>query len=405
MPAWDSEVIIIGGGIAGNTIAGLLGSKGIECIIIEAGKGEGSRIDERVDPRALAITIASRQILQGFDLWRRIPEARIGRFRRMQVWDENGSGDISFDSADLSQPLLGYIIEQSILQQTLVNVLNYIPAVKVLTESTPEALSWDDAGVTVQLNGQRRLRARLVVAADGVHSRTRELGGIAYHTHDYRQTALACVVKTALPHGDVARQRFLKDGPLAFLPMFAEDQCGIVWSTSPAHAQQLLEMAANEFNGSLGKAFAHKVGEIVESGPRGSFPLRRAQAERYCKERLVLIGDAAHCVHPLAGQGANLGLLDAASLAQVLLDAKERGKDFARLPTLRRYERWRKGENRMMMMVLEGFKYLFENQTGPIPLLRNAGLDLFDTVTPLKHWIMRRAMGLEGDLPAVARCC
>lgn len=403
MTQLNAEVIIVGGGLVGNTLAGLLGRKGIECIIIEAGDKIEKVESSPSDPRALAISHASQRILASFDAWPRLPRDRLGYFLSMHVWDQNGTGEIEFNSADLCQPTLGYIIEQSVLQGVLEQVVSFIPGVKVYHNAKLSDIRWQQDHVTVVLDNKEQLSAQLLVAADGVHSASRELAGIRCKVHDYQQQAVACVVKTALGHGHIARQRFLSEGPLAFLPMHEQQQCGIVWSTRPQHAQDLLQMQASEFNQALELAFDYSLGEVIESGRRGSFSLRRAQAEHYCRERFVLIGDAAHSVHPLAGQGANLGLLDAASLAQLILAASKNNKDIAAPRVLRAYERWRKGENKITMMTMEGFKYIFENQSSPVPMLRNKALDFANSFIPLKHTIMRHAMGLSGDLPELAR--
>ena len=398
----DAEVIIVGGGPVGATLAGLLGQHGIDCIVIEAGKPGPAPLDDSADPRALALTQASRRILTDFNAWKGLPQDRLGYFRHMHVWDENGNGEIRFDCEELCESSLGYIVEQPVLQETLFRVLDYIPTVSVHRGDKPTEIHWGSDAITVRLN-ERQLRGKLLVAADGIHSGVRELAGIGYAVQDYRQTAVACVVRTELPHGETARQCFLSDGPLAFLPMADPHQCGIVWSTSPEYAEELLAMDSERFNRALKAAFDSTLGEIPESGKRVGFPLQRAQAECYCKDRIALVGDAAHSVHPLAGQGVNLGLLDAASLAQVLMEARKKNRDIGMMRDLRRYERWRKGENRLMMMVFEGFKYLFENQTVPVPLIRNMGLNIVDRNSLIKQFIMRRAMGLEGDLPLAAR--
>ncbi len=334
MKRTDTEVLVVGGGLVGATLASLLGSRGVECTIIEAGaKPETART---FDPRALALTIASANILKGLGLWDRLPEDRIGYFRRMQVWDENGNGRIAFDCTDLHQSTLGYIVEQSVLQNTLDDALKYFPAVSVIRGETIMALEWQPDYTRVILSDSKPVKTRLVVAADGFSSMTRDLAGIDYLIHDYQQSAIASVVMTEYPHEDVARQRFLTNGPLAFLPMSDGNQCGIVWSTLPGHARQLVEMTEPEFNIALQEAFDNELGRIIDSGPRAVFPLKRARAARYCSDRVVLVGDAAHSIHPLAGQGANLGLLDAACLAQVLLEAKVNKKDIGSRLVLRK---------------------------------------------------------------------
>lgn len=401
MTGLDAEVLIVGGGPAGATLAGLLGSKGIECIVIDA--AARPPLTDSADPRTLAVTLASAHILGGFGLWERLPAGRLGHFRRMLVWDANGKGRIGFDCDELGQSTLGYVIEQSVLQKGLDEVMDFFPSVTVYRNETVQALEWETDGIRVIPENGRPLRARLVVAADGFNSGIRDLAGIDYYIHDYNQTAVACVVTTESAHEDVARQRFLTHGPLAFLPMAAKNRCAVIWSTLPGRAQELARMEAAEFNVELQEAFEGTLGQILDSGPRAMFPLKRARAARYCKDRLALIGDAAHSIHPLAGQGANLGLLDAASLAQTLLQAGYKQKDIGNRSILRKYERWRKGENELMMTVMDGFKYLFEKQTEPLPLVRNTGMKLVDGAGPVKHWIMRRAMGLSGDLPDAAR--
>lgn len=402
MTNFDSEVIIIGCGPVGATLAGLLGSKGISCIVVDSREAVVEVNAIEPDPRVLALTYASKRIFKSFDLWRQIPEERIGRFQKMHVWDENGNGEIQFDCAELSETSLGYTVEQSVLQHTLDRILDYIPAVSIQRGERLSGLRSNADNVIVKL-GDRELNARLAIAADGIHSRTRELAGIQYGLHDYAQSAIACIVKTELAHQDVASQRFLTNGPLAFLPMFEPNQCGIVWSTKPVEAEQLLAMDEQEFKQNLQSGFESKLGAINECGSRVSFPLQRAQAEQYCQERLALIGDAAHCVHPLTGQGANLGILDAACLAQVLIEARDKQRDFGSKRVLRRYERWRRGENFIMMMAFEGLKNLFESKIEPLPYLRNTGLNIVNSNNLIKHFFIRRAIGLEGELPAIAK--
>ena len=399
----STDVLISGGGLAGCTLAGLLSRAGLQCVLVDTRPAPQDGQDGPADPRALAITPASENILKAIDAWRHIPPQRIGTFTRMQVWDSNGTGKVEFDSTAVGAPALGHIIEQPVLQRTLDGLIEYLPGVKVLRENSVADISVNEEKVRAGLAGGQSVAAKLLVAADGSRSFTRGLAGIDYPLHDYRQRAVACVVQTGLPHEQVARQRFLAGGPLAFLPMADPRQCGVVWSTAEARARQLLQLPETEFNDELGRAFDHCLGEILHSGPRLDFPLYRAQAQHYCKSRLVLVGDAAHCVHPLAGQGANLGLLDAASLAELIMAAGEKGRDIGAYPLLRRYERWRRGENRLMMAVLEGFNYLFDNPSQPVILLRNRGMDLFNALPYFKEWTMRRAMGLEGDLPLAAR--
>jgi len=397
----DADVIIVGGGLMGCVMAGLLAREDISSIVIEA--REQSTKNTGADPRALAVTPASRHILQAAEFWNAIPADSIGRFREMRVWDEGGSGSIHFAAADLCQPTLGYIIQQDTLEQSLQNHLQSVTSVKCYQPATVSAFSISHASASVRLHDSRQLSARLVIAADGGRSAMRDLAGIEYRKHDYHQTAVACLVETEHPHRDTARQRFLSSGPLAFLPLAGSHHCGIVWSTSPEHAAELVAMSEENFNPALAAAFDYRLGNILSSERRVAYPLQHAQATSYCKPRFALIGDAAHTVHPLAGQGANLGLLDAATLTQILVAARDANRDIGLFPVLRRYERWRRGENLIMMKLLQGFKLLFENDSRAVRFARNRGLDITDAMTPVKNTIMRRAMGLEGDLPVYAR--
>jgi 2-octaprenylphenol hydroxylase len=277
-----------------------------------------------------------------------------------------------------------------------------IPGIKRLQPATPATVKFENSAVRLELQDGTCLTARLIVGADGGRSRIRELAGIACPAYDYHQQAFACVVETELVHESIARQRFLTEGPLAFLPMADPRTSGIVWSTSPRHAGELLAMDETEFNQALAAAFAYRLGAVVRSGPRAAFPLQHAHAERYCLPRLALVGDAAHTVHPLAGQGANLGLLDAAALAEIITGAWEGGRDIGAYGVLRRYERWRRGENLLMMKTMQSFKCLFASRLRSVRCLRNIGLDLVDMMDPVKRLIMRRASGLAGDLPRAA---
>ena len=397
----DADVIIVGGGLAGSTLAGLLAGSGIRCLIIEERK-EAPDTDN-IDPRTLAITRASENIIKATGAWQLLPAERIGYFRRMYVWDEQGEGNIGFDSADLCEPTLGYIIEQTVLERAVRQAIKQNNLITWCQPAQIQAFEITDQSVIVQLADGNTLTAALVTGADGARSVIRNLAGIQYPAHDYHQHAVACIVETEKSHDSVARQRFLVNGPLAFLPMADANHCGVVWSTTPDHAGRLLAMDENTFNRELAESFAFTLGNIISSNLRTRFPLQHAQASHYCQPRLALIGDAAHCVHPLAGQGANLGLLDAASLSDVIIDACCRDRDPGDYMVLRKYERWRKGENFLMLKVLEGFKMLFESRLASVRFLRNFGMELTDMAVPLKHAIMRHAMGLSGDLPSVAR--
>lgn len=398
----DADVIVVGGGIIGGTFACLLGQAGLNVVLLDAGVRQVNSL-KKVDARVFAITRASEHILKKAGAWRRIKANDIACFRKMHVWDENGLGEINFDSSAICQATMGYIISHQLIVDALQEKLLDLDNVRCVWSVSPSFIKDESEAILLETEDGLQFRSKLVVAADGSQSKIRSLANIHYHKTDYIQSALACVVTTQYPHGEVARQRFLKKGPLAFLPMVDPYQSAIVWSSSPDHIERLQACDKPDFHFELAEAFANELGEIKESTERLSFPLSRAHAEHYVKPRVALVGDSAHTVHPLAGLGANLGLLDAAALAEIVIDSNDRGRDPGLLQVLRRYERWRKGENHSMMYLLDGFKHLFENQTQSVKWLRNFGLDMVDSLPIAKHAIMKRAMGLEGDLPKIAR--
>jgi 2-octaprenylphenol hydroxylase len=280
--------------------------------------------------------------------------------------------------------------------------LEALPSVALLCSARVRAFTLDGSRARITLTDGRLLEAALLVGADGRDSAIRTQADIATRGWDYDQHALVVNVAHELSHEQTAWQRFCPTGPLAFLPL-ADGRSSIVWSTTPLEAQRFAALPEVEFCRALGAAFGHRLGAVLSCGPRGVFPLRLQHTEHYVRPRLALIGDAAHALHPLAGQGVNLGLLDAAALAEALLAAAGRGRDLGALHTLRPYERARKGENLVMLAAMDVFKRTFSNDFSPLRLLRNAGLDLADRVVPLKHMFLQHALGNFGELPELAQ--
>ncbi len=400
----DYDLIISGGGMVGAMLVCALGQTDLNIALLEGTPLERIQPNTKLDYRVSAINRASQRIFAAVGAWENMTAWRVSPFRAMQVWDAAGSGQIHFDSADLGEPLLGWIIENRVIQAALLERAQQLPAVTLRCPAALESAEplTENGGWQVQLTDGCVLTTRLLVGADGAQSKVRRLADIDASGWDYDQQAVVANVRTAEPHQETAWQRFLPAGPLAFLPL-ADGRCSIVWSTAPETADELLARDEADFARMLADAFDRRLGEIVEVGPRSAFPLRLQHARAYVKPGLALIGDAAHVVHPLAGQGVNLGLLDAATLAEVILDALATGHDFSSIKTLRRYERRRKGDNLLMLGVMDGFKRLFGNTLPPVRLLRNLGLNLTDAIGPLKNGIARRAMGLDGDLPRLAR--
>ena len=272
--------------------------------------------------------------------------------------------------------------------------------VEVLPKTEVEHVYRDGNGVKLKLSGSQGLRGKVLVGADGAESSVRRVLGIESNIKSFNQTAIVAQVSAERDHQNTAWQRFLHTGPLAFLPLSNGD-CSIVWSCEGELVDELMELADADFAQRLTDAFESKLGAVTQVGPRKTFALSSAQVIRYVDDRCALIGDAAHVVHPLAGQGVNLGMADAAALAQVLVDARANNKDIGSWLTLRRYERWRKGENLLMGYALSGVKRLFGTRSHSIAKFRGLGLSLVDITTPVKNAFAIKAMGLSGDLPRI----
>lgn len=399
----DYDLIIAGGGMVGSALACALGHAELNIALLEGAPPDRIRPGADLDSRVSAISRASQRIFAAVGAWDGMTAWRVSPFRDMRVWDATGFGSIHFDSADIGEPLLGWIIENRVIQQALLERARQFPTVDLLCPTALEtAHPLEDGSWRVGLNDGREFTTRLLVGADGAQSKVRQLAGIETGGWGYDQHAVVANVRTEKPHQETAWQRFTPSGPLAFLPL-SDGRCSIVWSNTPERAAGLLALDENDFGDALMAAFEARLGAILEVGPRAAFPLRLQHAHAYVKSGVVLIGDAAHVIHPLAGQGVNLGLLDAATLAEVLSDAVAADRNIGSFKVLRRYERWRKGDNLLMLGIMDGFKRLFGNTLPPVRLLRNLGLNLTDAAGPLKNLIARRAMGLEGDLPRLAR--
>lgn len=392
MNSADFDVVIVGAGLVGLSLAAVLGDAGFRVAIVEARKPQLDWAEGSVDLRVYAISRASENLLRAAGAWSAI-EPHACAYRDMHVWDAGGSGDIHFDSAELGEPGLGYIIESRVIEKALLEALAKLPAVERFCPVEIAAFSDTEDARCVELEDGRRLSAPLLVGADGRHSRVRDYAGIHARVSDYGQRALVAVVACERPHAHTAWQRFLPTGPLAFLPL-CDGRCSIVWSATSEEAERLLALDDAAFCAALGEAFDHRLGAILSVGERVLFPLQRQYADHYIAPRIALAGDALHVIHPLAGQGVNLGLKDVRELADVLMDARRRGRDPGAFSVLRRYERARKGDNLATMLAMDGFKQLFGSRVPPVRWLRNAGLDLVDAATPVKNLIIRLAMGL-----------
>lgn len=403
----QADLIIVGAGMVGSALALALKDSGLNILLLDGGSMAVRPFSGEApfEPRVSALSMASQRLLERLQVWPGVQARRASPYAQMQVWDGSGTGSIHFSAASVHAESLGHIVENRVVQDALLEAL-FDSEVGLLPNARLEQLRRDGDDWLLQLVDGRQLRTPLLVAADGANSSVRQMAGCATREWDYLHHAIVTSVRCADAHQATAWQRFTDDGPLAFLPLRrGEDEhwCSIVWSTVPEEARRLMALDDQAFRQALGKAFEWRLGEILEVDPRLCIPLRQRHAKRYIQPGLALIGDAAHTIHPLAGQGVNLGFLDAATLAEVLLHALRRGEALASEKTLSRFERRRMPHNLAMMAAMEGFQRLFQADPLSVRWLRNSGLNLVDGLAEAKALFVRQALGLSGDLPELAR--
>jgi 2-octaprenylphenol hydroxylase len=408
------DLIIAGGGMVGASLACLLEKAPLKIALVDRVLFNSAEIPYRqhrspdqpvFDPRVSAISKASKDQFSDLGLWQDISSKRCCGYRNMEVWDADGTGSIEFSAAAIKQSELGTIIENSIISTALHDRLSTIGNLQVIAPFAIDSLHHitveGESGVELRSENGDVISAKLLVAADGANSRIRQLANFATREWDYHHQALVTTVRTEKAHNESALQRFMDTGPLAFLPLYPDldsgDQhyCSIVWSMLPEKAEQVLSLSDDQFALQLAAAIEHKLGAVEWAGQRLAFPLRQRHAVNYVQDNIALVGDAAHTIHPLAGQGVNLGLLDVKVLAEELLRGIDAGRQLADATVLRRYQRKRIGHNLSMMWLMEGFKLLFAEQPLPIRWLRNIGMSGADNLALVKNQLARRAMGLD----------
>jgi len=412
------DIVVVGGGLVGASLVLALAERGLRIAVLDTQplsrqhwqREEPQAGLDHFDPRVSAITPASQRFLDSLGVWDAVLERRASPYTDMHVWEADGTGSIHFAAGDIHCEALGHIVENAVLLAALHERLHGVSGVELLAPVSleslerlpvPGPLDADQSRTVLTLADGRSLRARVLVAADGANSRVRELAGFKLSEWDYEHHAIVTTVRTGLPHQRTAAQRFMDDGVLAFLPLQTapgvDDQhyCSIVWSVLPERAAKLMLQSDVEFAGALEVAIESRFGQIEHVDQRFSVPLRQRHARHYVQEGIALIGDAAHTIHPLAGQGVNLGFQDASALASQLLQALARQDEPGSLQVLRRYQRQRIGHNLGMMWVMEGFKRLYADQALPLRWLRNAGMTGLDRTVLLKSRIMRSAMGMD----------
>lgn len=386
------DVAVIGAGVVGAAAALVLAEAGLRVALVEAHAPKPWRAEE-ADLRVYAFAPDASDLLDSLQVWASVRAARAQPYRRMRVWDAAGGGELCFDADSLGRACLGHIVEHGLLVDRL---WQRVAADSRIEQHCPEKLrelEQDDAGVTLTLASGQRLRARLALGADGAASRVRELLGIETDTHDYGQRGVVAYVRSEQPHEDTAWQRFLSSGPLAFLPC-SDGSSSIVWTLPNTEVERVLALSDREFCRELTGAFDARLGEVREVSARAAFPLKRQLAKRMLCGRVALLGDAAHAVHPLAGQGVNLGLRDVAALRALLQEAAQRSLDPFAAHRLQRWARARYSENAVAAYSFEAINGVFSNDALLPTLLRGHALSLAGRLPPLTQYFWKRAAGL-----------
>ena len=397
--AINVDVVIVGAGMVGLTLANLLSKQGKSLAIIDRNIPQEFDTTQPYDARVTAVSPGSQAIFEHVNAWLSMQAKRITPFNRMVVWDAVEGAKINFSASDIQHENLGHIVENLVIQTSLhealqpqTNINWFVPVVigNVLTR---------EDHIEVVLDNDQVLTAKLLVGADGRRSSVRKFANINYSEKSYQQQGIVARVQTEHPHEDTAWQRFLSTGPLALLPL-NNGECSIVWSVNDEEANELMELGEHEFAQAIAKASGLHLGNISLCSKRATFPLVSGQAESMVQPRIALVGDAAHALHPLAGQGANLGFTDAAILAEVLAQTE---RDIGSVKVLRKYERARVGETQVMQRAMDAFVAAFSSTSTPVITARNYALNAANRIQPIKKYFMKQAMGLSKNRPGFAR--
>ncbi|MDC0172468.1 UbiH/UbiF/VisC/COQ6 family ubiquinone biosynthesis hydroxylase [Gammaproteobacteria bacterium] len=397
------DIIIVGAGMVGAAAACLLAQSNttkkvapLKIALIETSVARPFDAGH-FDPRVAAITEKSRQILADCGVWQAIENLRVSPYLAMNVWDAESTGRIRFDCHDIHLPNLGHIVESSAIVDMLLDKIQSLETVDFICPATICKYQKDQDMITVEMDDGRRISGSLLIGADGGNSKVRDHFNFDCKQWDYQHEAIVATIKTTKPNQQTAWQRFIPTGPLALLPLNNLGDLhhsSIVWSQQPSIAEDLMALDDKQFCDEIGRASEHCLGEVTSVSRRYKFPLRQNHAVDYVLPRVALVGDAAHTIHPLAGQGVNLGFADVAALAEEIARARMRDIGIGDESILKRYQRQRKPENLVTMAVMEGFKNLFSADQLPLRLLRSLGMSQLDKMMPLKKEIIKRAMGL-----------
>ena len=394
------DVLIIGGGMAGLILAAAWGGAGVSTAVIEPLAPE-KLLDTGFDGRTTAISAGSRNALASIGVWPGMGD-EAADILEIRVSDEHSPLFLHYDHAELDDGPLGHIVENRIIRSALLERLTTLSSVKLFFGRRVESLDREGQFARAFLSDGTTLVAQLAIATDGRGSPTRKAANINVRQWRYPQTGIVCTVQHQHPHHGIAQEKFLPAGPFAILPMTGQ-RSSIVWTEKAELAPVLLELPDQEFAEELQIRFGDYLGDLEVVGPKFSYPLGLLHADHYIAPRLALAGDAAHAIHPIAGQGLNIGIRDAAALAEIIVDALRLGLDPGSVNVLEGYERWRRFDNTMMIAATDGLNRIFSNDVGPIKFARDVGLAAVNRTPSLKRLFMRHAMGVLGDLPRLIR--
>ncbi len=406
------DITIVGGGMVGASLACALGNQDLRIAVIEA---QNAKLDTPAsyDDRAIALSYGSAQIFRTLGCWQEL-ESAITPIKNIHVSDRGHIGITRISHQEENVDALGYVITAKELGQALYRLLSRYNNVELISPAHLEDIEFTDnnAQATYKLGNdssnenkksdQHTLKTRLIVAADGGNSSVRKLMDIKAVQHDYHQTAVTANISISLPHNNIAYERFTNQGPLAILPM-QDNRCSLVWTWPSEKVQDVMTLSDSEFLTQLQQAFGNRLGMFTQVGKRHSYPLKLIKATTQVKKRLALIGNAAHTLHPIAGQGFNLGMRDVAALAQILVEEHKAGRDIGLLRTLQPYQQWRQQDHKRIIGFTDNLVKIFSNRFAPLALVRNIGLVTTDITPPLKHVLARHTMGMAGKLPKLVR--
>lgn len=396
------DITIVGGGMVGLALAASFADSNLRIAVIE-GHTPDETLNEDPDTRVSALSRASEFFLKNLQAWEGIITRRAAPYHAMEVWEKDSFARLAFDAGNISQSNLGHIVENRVIQLALLDRVKQLSNVSLFMPNVCNNMAIGESEAWLTLDNGDSISSKLVVGADGANSWVRTQQDIPLTHWDYGHNAIVANIRTAEPHEGIARQIFTPQGPIALLPLSDPNLCSLVWSTEPNRADTLLSRPETAFNHILTSEFDTRLGLCQVESERKAFALKMRYARNFVVNRVALVGDAAHTIHPLAGQGVNLGFLDAASLAEEVLALWQQGEDIGLQKNLRSYERWRKAEAAKMIAAMQGFKDLFEGDNPAKKFVRGLGMQFIGHLPGMKEEMMKRALGITGKLPDLVK--